>query len=121
LATQLANIGDFAKAEKYFKHSIKLNKDSVPAHFGLGKIYMQNDRTKEAFEEFKLVTEKDAKHFKAFCQMGIIRLEEKVPEDAALYMKTCLSINPKYIPGIVAMGNLLYESGHSSTAAKYFT
>ena len=38
LATQLANSGDFDKAQKYFKHCIKLNPTSVPAHFGLGKI-----------------------------------------------------------------------------------
>ena len=38
LATQLANSGDFPKAEKYFRHCIKLNPTSVPAHFGLGKI-----------------------------------------------------------------------------------
>ena len=38
LATQLANTGDFLKAEKYFRHCIKLNPLSVPAHFGLGKI-----------------------------------------------------------------------------------
>ena len=52
--------------------------------------------------------------------MGIIRLEEKQLEDAAGYIKRCLEINRKYVPGMLAMGNMMYESGHSNTAAKYF-
>lgn len=50
LATQLANVGEYGKSEKYFKHCIKLNKESVPAHFGLGKIYMQHEKNAAAFE-----------------------------------------------------------------------
>ena len=31
-----------------------------------------------------------------------------------------LKINPKYITGIIAMGNLLFESENPKTACKYF-
>ena len=67
LATQLANVGEFSKAEKYFRHCIKLDKKSVPALFGLGKIMMHHNQSREAFDQFKLVTEIDATHYKALC------------------------------------------------------
>ena len=52
--------------------------------------------------------------------MGILKLEDGHQEEAANYIKRCLEINKSYVPGLVAMGNLLYESGHSRNAAKYF-
>ena len=33
---------------------------------------------------------------------------------------TVLHINPKHIPGLVAMGNLLFSTGHSRQAIKYY-
>jgi Tfp pilus assembly protein PilF len=66
------------------------------------------------------VIEHDPNHYKAMCQLGILYIERHEFETAASYLKTCLKLNPKYITGMTAMGNLLFESGHSKTAAKYF-
>ena len=74
----------------------------------------------EAMKHYKYVIDTDPQHFKAYCQMGIIYLEKQDLENAAEYLKKCLKINAKYIPGMIAMGNLLFESGHAKTAAKYF-
>jgi Tfp pilus assembly protein PilF len=64
--------------------------------------------------------ENDRDHFKALSQIGIIFLEKHDFERAASYLKKCLNINPKYVTGMVAMGNLLFESGHPEKSAKYF-
>jgi tetratricopeptide (TPR) repeat protein len=37
LANLLANLGEGQRAAKYFKHALKIDPDSVNAHFGLGK------------------------------------------------------------------------------------
>jgi tetratricopeptide (TPR) repeat protein len=37
LANLLANVGEGQRAAKYFKHAIKIDPESVNAHFGLGK------------------------------------------------------------------------------------
>ncbi len=37
LANLLANMGEGQRAAKYFKHAIKIDPESVNAHFGLGK------------------------------------------------------------------------------------
>ena len=68
LATQLANLGDYTKAQKYFKHSLRLNPQSVPAHFGLAKILHQaQDEIDEALKHYRYVVENDSGHYKALC------------------------------------------------------
>ena len=53
LATQLANSNEMAKAEKYFRHCLKLNPTSVPVHFGLGKVLHQyGDHQQEALQHY---------------------------------------------------------------------
>jgi tetratricopeptide (TPR) repeat protein len=34
-------------------------------------------------------------------------------DDAAESINKCLDLNPKHVPGLVAMGNLLFATGHS--------
>jgi lipopolysaccharide biosynthesis regulator YciM len=46
--------------------------------------------------------------------------EKKDLESAAESLKKSLKINGKYPPAMIALGNLLFESGHARTAAKYF-
>lgn len=92
----------------------------MPAHFGLAKILHQFDKYDQAIRHFKVVIELDAENYKAYCQIGMIYLELQDLERAADYLKKCLKLNPKHIPGMIAMGNLLFESGHAQNAAKYF-
>ena len=40
-------------------------------------------------------------------------MEMQNMERAAEYLKKCLKINPKYVTGMISMGNLLFESGHA--------
>jgi len=40
-------------------------------------------------------------------------------EKSAESIKMCLSLNPKHIPGLVAMGNLLFATGHSEHSVMY--
>ena len=48
LANLLANQSEAQRAVKYFKHAIKIDKDSVNAHFGLGKTLQKFSEDKEA-------------------------------------------------------------------------
>lgn len=55
MANLLANMGEGQRAAKYFKHAIKIDPESVNAHFGLGKAIQQYSDDKQApiahFEE----------------------------------------------------------------------
>jgi Tfp pilus assembly protein PilF len=48
LATILVHQKETAKAAKYFKHALKIDPDSVNAHFGLGKAVQQYSEDKDA-------------------------------------------------------------------------
>jgi tetratricopeptide (TPR) repeat protein len=44
----LLEAGDFDRARKQFRGVIKLDKDFIPAYLGLGEVYLEEDKTKEA-------------------------------------------------------------------------
>jgi len=118
----MANSGDLKKAEKYFKHCIRLQEKSIPAHFGLGKILHSFNDYKQALLHLKYVIENDKDNYKALCQIGLIYIEKKPHnyEMAGGYISKCLKIKPDYIPGLIAMGNVMFETGETENAQKYF-
>jgi tetratricopeptide (TPR) repeat protein len=121
LAALLANQGEYQKGKKYFKHCLKLNQASVPAHFGLAKIlHHAEDDLDQALVHYNFVVQADPSHHKALCQIGNIYLVQQDFGQTGEYLKKCLKVSPKYVPGLVAMGNLLFESGHANGACKYF-
>ena len=68
LATLLANTGENKKAAKYFKHALKLNQNSIPANFGMGKIlHAITSLGGSSIPYFKKVLELDPKYYKAHC------------------------------------------------------
>lgn len=114
MATLLANTGENKKAAKYFNHALKLNPNSIPANFGMGKIlHTITGVGGSSIPYFKRVLELDSNYYKAHCQLGIAYLQSKKFDKAAESIKKCLSINPKHLPGLVAMGNLLFEMQHT--------
>ena len=65
-----------------------------------------------AKEYYEFCIKKDPNHYKAFCQLGILYLEKGELETSAELLKKCVYLNPKYVLGLVTMGNLLFETGH---------
>jgi len=43
----------------------------------------------------------------------VVQTEGGQHEKAAISIKKCLNLNPKHLPGLIAMGNLLFATGHS--------
>lgn len=65
LANLLANLGEGQRAAKYFKHAIKIDPESINAHFGLGKALQQYSEDKDApIPHFQEVLNRDPLHFK---------------------------------------------------------
>lgn len=120
IANLLANLGEGQRAAKYFKHAIKIDSTVANGHFGLGKVLQQFSDNKNAPIEFFLkAIEKDPKHFKAMTQLGILYLDKEDYENSAVYLKQALLVNKDYPLALVSMGNLLFESGHPTSAIKY--
>lgn len=99
LATLLANAGMIHRAKKYYLHALSINPDSIEAHFSLGKL-IQNSSSdpSEALKHLNFVIEKEPRHHKALCQLGILYCEKNDKPNATLFFKKCLEIKPKYVP-----------------------
>lgn len=120
MANLLANLGEGQRAAKYFKHAIKIDPDSVNAHFGLAKAIQQysDDKTAPIFY-FEEVLRREPDHFKALTQMGILYLDREEFQNSAGYLKKALLANKQYPLALVSMGNLLFETGSAEQAIKY--
>jgi tetratricopeptide (TPR) repeat protein len=120
LATLLGNEGEHHKAAKYFKHAVDINPLSVVARFGLGKTIQNiSDNKEAAIEHFDYVIQKDPENYKAYCQLAIVYLDKTNYDKWWEMIKKCLSLNKKYVLGLVTMGNLLFETGNPGQSIKY--
>lgn len=120
LANLLANLGEGQRAAKYFKHALKIDPESLNAHFGLGKALQQFSDDKEApVPHFQEVLKRQPDHQKTLTQLGILYLEREEYEKSAECLKKAVEVNRQYPPALVAMGNLLFETGHAENAIRY--
>jgi len=120
LATLLGNEGEHHKAAKYFKLAVDISPLSIAARFGLGKTIQNiSDNKEAAIEHFEYVIQKDPSNYKAYCQMAIVYLDKSNYDKSCEMIKKCLSLNKKYVLGLVTMGNLLFETGSPSQSIKY--
>lgn len=66
LANLLANLTEGQRAVKYFKHALRIDRNSVNANFGMAKALQQYSEDKDApIPHFMLVIQKDPDNFKA--------------------------------------------------------
>jgi tetratricopeptide (TPR) repeat protein len=94
LANLLANLGEGQRAAKYFRHALKIDKDSINAHFGLGKAIQQYSEDKDApIPHYENVLKLDPQHYKALTQLGILYLDREEFEKSAEYLKKSLLAN----------------------------
>ena len=120
LANLLANLGEGLRAAKYFKHALKIDFDSINAHFGLGKAVQQYSEDRDApIPHFEEVLKRDPTHYKALSQLGILYLDREEYEKSAMMLKRALETNRTYHLALVTMGNLLFETGRADKAIKY--
>jgi len=113
----LAYQGEGQRAVKYFKRAIKIDKDSVAAHFGLGKTLQQYSEDKEAPIPYYLeVLNREPEHYKTLTQLGILYLERKEFVKSAFYLNKSISFNRRFPLTLVTKGNLLFERGYPDKA-----
>jgi len=112
------------RAMKYFEHAIRIDRNSVVAHFGLAKLYEEYavipDHEERAIKEYLHVIELNSNHYKALTQVGMLLLKQERFEEAADKIKRAIAINKEYHPAQLVMGQLLLETGNAESAVKFF-
>jgi tetratricopeptide (TPR) repeat protein len=116
-AAALYNDGQYQNADSLLKRGLEINPDFEPILMYLGNIARSQKRSDEAVRYYERVIEADKKYFEAYVGMSELLMDKDVKRARKL-LKTCLDMNPRYKPAIVAMADT-YRNSDPDIAKKY--
>jgi tetratricopeptide (TPR) repeat protein len=116
-AAALYNDGQYHKADSLLKRGLEINPDFEPILMYLGNIARSQKRSDEAVRYYERVIEADKKYFEAYVGMSELLMDKDVKRARKL-LTTCLDMNPRYKPAIVAMADT-YRNSDPDIAKKY--
>jgi tetratricopeptide (TPR) repeat protein len=116
-AAALYNDGQYRKADSLLKRGLKLNPDFEPILMYLGNIARSQNRKDEAIGYYERVIEADRKYFEAYVALSELLTGTDILRARSL-LETCLTMNPKYKPAIIALAGT-YRISNPDIAKKY--
>jgi tetratricopeptide (TPR) repeat protein len=116
-AAALYNDGQYQKADSILKRGLEINPYSEPILMYLGNIARSQKRMSEAIKYYERAIEADKKYFEAYVGISVLLIDTDVKRARKL-LTTCLNINPRYKPAIVAMADT-YRKSNPDIAKKY--
>ncbi|MGC1389778.1 MAG: hypothetical protein WA816_01980 [Bacteroidales bacterium] len=116
-AAALYNDGLYLKADSLLKAGLELNPDFGPILMYLGNIARSKNRIDEAIKYYKRVIEADKKYFEAYVGISELLIDKDVIKAREL-LTTCLDMNPRFKPAIIAMADT-YRRSNPDIAKKY--
>jgi tetratricopeptide (TPR) repeat protein len=116
-AAALFNDGQYQKADSLLKRGLEINPDFEPILMYLGNIARSQKRSDEAVRYYERVLEADKKYFEAYVGISELLMDKDVKRARKL-LTTCLDINPRYKPAIIAMADT-YRNSDPDIAKKY--
>lgn len=119
----LANLStDRQRAFVSFQKSVQLNPDNCDAHYGLGHIYAQQGKYREAEDEFRYVLRLDDDHSSSHTYLGQILAQQDRWDEAIVEYHKALA-NPLYETPDLAryhLGRALAKTGDMKAAVGAF-
>ena len=116
-AAALYNDGQYEKADSVLKRGLDLNPDFNPILMYLGNIAKARKKTDEAIMYYEKLIGANRKYFEAYVELSGLLVEKDI-ERARDLLRTCLTINPRFKPAIVAMADT-YRKFYPDIAKKY--
>jgi len=116
-AAALYKSGRFQKADSVLHKGLELNPDFQLILMYLGNIARSQGRDKEAIQYYERVIKADRKYFEAYVSLSEL-LRFKDVDKARSYLITCLTMNPRFKPAIIAMADT-YRDSNPEIAGKY--
>ena len=116
-AAALYNDKQYQKADSVLKKGLEINPDFEPILMYLGNIARSHERRDEAISYYERVIEVNTKYFEAYVGLSQLLADKDLMRARSL-LRTCLTINPRYKPAIVALADT-YRSSDPDIAKKY--
>ena len=116
-AAALYNDKQYQRADSVLKKGLEINPDFEPVLMYLGNIARSQNKKDEAIGYYERVVKADRKYFEAYVGLSELLIDKDTIKARALLI-TCLTINPRYRPAIVAMADT-YRKSDPDIAERY--
>jgi tetratricopeptide (TPR) repeat protein len=116
-AAALFNDGQLQKADSVLKVGLEINPDFEPILMYLGNIARSQNKTDEAIKYYEKLIKVNRKYFEAYTGLSELIADSDVKRARSL-LRTCLTMNPRYKPAIVALAET-YRRSDPEVAEKY--
>ena len=111
-------------AEEFFKLALNDDPESAEPHYGLGSVYLQQEKSAEARKSFLRATELRANYpgtlAKAWNNLGILAAREGHTDDAIMNFQKGLAADPDYSVAIDNLGNAYRQAKQWENAKSAF-
>lgn len=116
-AAALYNDGQYNKADSVLKEGLNINPDFEPILMYLGNIARAENRNDDALLYYEHLIEANRKYFEAYVGLSQLLVENNIFKARAL-LRSCLTINPRYKPAVIALADT-YRKTNPDIAKKY--
>jgi len=116
-ATALISDGQYEKADSVLKKGLELNPDFEPILMYLGNIAKSQNKKDEAIKYYDRLIKANRKYFEAYVEMSGLLIDSDLKQSRSL-LWTCLTMNSRYKPAIVALAQT-YRKSNPEIAKKY--
>ena len=115
-------LGKYQDAAKHFSNAVRLQSDSVEAHFGFVIAVNRYSTTSEAApNHLDRILREDPDHFPTLTHFAILSLLRYDDLKAVRLVTKALKVNPSFVPALVCLAELLRLSGRPERAVDYYT
>jgi tetratricopeptide (TPR) repeat protein len=113
----LYNDGQYQKADSVLKRGLELNPEFEPLLMYLGNIARSQNKTGDAINYYERLIGVNRKYFEAYVSLSALLTPGDVMKARSL-LRTCLDMNPRYKPAIMALADT-YRNTDPGIARKY--
>ncbi len=116
-AAALVTEGKIDSAKTVLQSALKINPVYEPALMYLGNIAVSQNNTGEAIQYYETLIGYNRKYFEAYIGLSKLLIGKDIVKARDL-LKTCLTLNPSYLPAILALADS-YRKSDPQIARKY--
>jgi tetratricopeptide (TPR) repeat protein/peroxiredoxin len=114
--------GYLEQAEASFQKALRDDPSSAEALYGLGSIYLKQEKTREARESFERATRLQARYSdtlaNAWNNLGLVATRQGRAADAIPYFQQALKLNPDHLIALENLGNAYRQQKNWDEARK---
>jgi tetratricopeptide (TPR) repeat protein len=119
LGLTCADQGDAERAKQLLSSATQLGGSSFAAHYGLGRLFVAEEKWRKALQEFKLALASKASP-EAHYALGCLYYQLCRDSQAARHLRKTLDLDHEYVEAFYVLGLISQRAGQKKLAEEYF-